>query len=142
MAKKESEFWKILKKNLDKFVLIRLESWMNQGIPDVLGVSPQGLYFTAELKVTASNRVSFSPHQIAYHVERENACAFILVLRPSKKYPKKSGLYVYTPEQIEQLMDKGLLVPALLAFDPVDWPLVQESLSKVIVERSLLACHF
>jgi len=39
-------------------------------------------------------------------------------------------------------MDKGLLVPALLAFDPVDWPLVQDSLSKVIVERSLLACHF
>lgn len=132
----------MLKKNLNEFVLIRLESWMNQGVPDVLGVSPQGIYFTAELKVTASNRVSFSPHQIAYHVERKNACAFILVLRPSKRYPKKSSVYVFAPEQIEQLMDKGLLVQALLAFDPVDWPLVQESLSKVITDRSLLACHF
>ena len=42
---------------------MRIESWVNLGIPDVLGVSPRGVYFTAELKVTQSNKISLSPHQ-------------------------------------------------------------------------------
>lgn len=132
VAKKESLFWKKVRSNLKTFELIRIESWTNQGIPDVLGVSPGGVYFTVELKVTESNKVSFSPHQIAYHKLRENAPAFILVQGLSKKYPRKYGLYLFSANQIESLVVQGLKTPALLSFDQGSWSKFEEAWTKVI----------
>ena len=132
MAKKESLFWKKVKSNLKTFELIRIESWTNQGIPDVLGVSPDNIYFTAELKVTESNKVSFSPHQIEYHKLREKAPAFILVQGLSKKYPRKYCLYLFSADQIESLVVLGLKTPALLSFDQGSWSEFEEAWSKVI----------
>ena len=106
VAKKESLFWKKVRMNLKSFILVRIESWTNHGIPDVLGVSPGGVYFTVELKVTESKKVSFSPHQIAYHKLRENAPAFILV--------------------------QGLKTPALLSFDQGSWSEFEEAWTKVL----------
>ena len=52
VAKPESLFWQQVKKNLKIFSFVRLESWVNHGIPDVLGTTQEGIYFTVELKVT------------------------------------------------------------------------------------------
>jgi len=132
VAKKESLFWRKVKSNLKSFELIRIESWTNLGIPDVLGVSPRGVYFTAELKVSESNKVSFSPHQIAYHKLREKSPAFILVQALSKKYPRKYGVLVFSPDQVEELAANGLKTTPMLSFDQGSWSNLEESWSKVI----------
>ena len=46
-------------------------------MPDLLGYNTSGTFFTVELKVTKSNKIRFSPHQIAWHVQHPNN-SFIL----------------------------------------------------------------
>jgi len=133
VAQPEKLFWQQVKKNLKGFSFIRLESRVNLGIPDVLACSDSGVYLTLELKVTSSNKVKLSPHQISFHVQRETAPAFILVKRTFQKHPRKSELHLYAPDQVRALAENGLVVPALLSFgSPVDWSKVQEQLDALL----------
>jgi len=136
VAKPESLFWQQVKKNLKEFSFIRLESWVNHGIPDVLGTTKEGIYFTVELKVTKSNRVSFSPHQISYHEERKNSPAFILVKRALDSSPRKSQLYIYSSDQVLSLSKEGLKTSPLSLSDPINWSFVQEHLAFLIRRRT------
>ena len=78
MAKKlESKFWQEVKQNTPGISWTRLESWASAGVPDLLGYNKKGHFFTVELKVTRSNKVTFSPHQIAFH-SRHPENSFIL----------------------------------------------------------------
>ena len=67
-----------VKKNISDISWIRLENSSLHGTPDLLGYNTSGPFFTLELKVTKSNKVRFSPHQIAFHVKHPNN-TFILV---------------------------------------------------------------
>ena len=136
MAKPESLFWQQVRKNLKEFSFIRLESWVNHGIPDVLGTTKEGIYFTVELKVTKSNQVSFSPHQISYHEERKNSPAFILVKRVLESSPRKSRIYLYSPDQARELSEQGLSLSPLSLSDPINWSFVQERLAFLIRGRT------
>ena len=79
MAKKlESKFWQEVKQHTPGISWTRLESWASAGVPDLLGYNKKGHFFTVELKVTRSNKVTFSPHQIAFH-KRHPDNTFILV---------------------------------------------------------------
>ena len=60
---------KKLKNILPNISLIRLENNSLHGTPDLLAYNNSGNFFTIELKVTKSNKVKFSPHQIAFHVK-------------------------------------------------------------------------
>ena len=60
MAKLESNFWSQVKKNLKQFQWVRLESWATQGVPDLLGTTSAGKFFTVELKVSKSKKVKVS----------------------------------------------------------------------------------
>jgi len=68
--KPESKFWKEVKKNTPKIQWTRLESWSSFGTPDLLGYNDLCGFFMCELKVTATNKVTFSPHQILFHTTR------------------------------------------------------------------------
>jgi penicillin-binding protein-related factor A (putative recombinase) len=136
VAKPESLFWQQVKKNLKAFSFIRLESWVNHGIPDVLGTTQEGIYFTIELKVTKSNKVSFSPHQIAYHEARKNSPAFVMVKRALDSSPRKPQLYIYSSDQVRELSEKGLKTPPLSLSDPIHWPFVQEHLAFLVRGRT------
>ena len=90
MAKPETQFWHNWKKNTPNIIWTRLENSGAFGTPDLLGYNKNHFFFTVELKVTRSNSVTFSPHQIAFHVlHPENS--FILVQtrdpRSVKLYP-------------------------------------------------------
>ena len=74
----ERKLYQKLKKNCNKISWIRLENLTLSGTPDLLGYNNSGTFFTVELKVTKSNKVRFSPHQIAFHVKHPNN-TFILV---------------------------------------------------------------
>ena len=62
----ESKLWITLKENLKKFHLTRFENWAVPGVPDVHGCK-DGIPFWIELKVTRSNKIKLSPHQIMWN---------------------------------------------------------------------------
>ena len=74
----ERKLYQKLKKNITSISWIRLENLSLSGTPDLLGYNNSGTFFTIELKVTKSNKVRFSPHQIAFHVKHPNN-TFILL---------------------------------------------------------------
>ena len=74
----ERKLYQKLRKSIPQISWIRLENNSLHGTPDLLGYNNSGTFFTVELKVTKSNKVRFSPHQIAFHVKHPNN-TFILV---------------------------------------------------------------
>ena len=74
----EAKLYKKFKRKLPKISWIRLENNSLLGTPDLLGYNTSGHFFTVELKVTKSNKVRFSPHQIAFHVKHPHN-TFIMV---------------------------------------------------------------
>ena len=63
-------------------------------------------FFTVELKVTKSNRVTFSPHQIAFHVRHPNN-TFILT-----KHLASRDVKLYEGKDIMELVACGLKLDA------------------------------
>ena len=74
----ERKFYNKIKKSIPEISWIRLENHSLHGTPDLLGYNNSGHFFTVELKVTKSNKVRFSPHQIAFHIKHPRN-SFILV---------------------------------------------------------------
>ena len=74
-------------------------------------------FFTIELKVTKSNRVNISPHQIAFHKSRKKSPSFFLVKSLDHGQSKKSQIYLVPSSLVDLLINDGLV-----AFSPlVDW---------------------
>tara|TARA_R100000234_G_scaffold32087_1_gene18866 strand:- start:83 stop:451 length:369 start_codon:yes stop_codon:yes gene_type:complete len=74
----ERKLYEKLKTICKQISWIRLENNSLHGTPDLLGYNTNGHFFTVELKVAKSNKVRFSPHQIAFHVKHPRN-SFILV---------------------------------------------------------------
>ena len=74
----ERKLYQKVKKSFSNFSLIRLENHSLHGTPDLLVSNARGHFFTIELKVTESNKIKFSPHQISFHVKHPHN-TFILV---------------------------------------------------------------
>ena len=74
----ERKLYQKVRKHITQISWIRLENNSLHGTPDLLGYNNSGHFFTVELKVTKSNKVRFSPHQIAFHVKHPKN-SFILV---------------------------------------------------------------
>ena len=76
--KLESKFYNELKRITPKIRWTRIENTSVSGTPDLLGYNSFGHYFTVELKVSRSNKVNLSPHQISFHITHPKN-SFILV---------------------------------------------------------------
>ena len=63
----ERKLYQDLKRNTPGILWNRIENLAGIGVPDLLGYNTSGHFFTVELKVTKSNSIRFSPHQIAFH---------------------------------------------------------------------------
>ena len=100
--KPETKFYVQVKKNFSKMSLIRLENLSVPGTPDLLVYNNNCHFFTIELKVTKTNKVTFSPHQIAFHVKHPLE-TFILVFDACLKTPK-----LYEGSRIRELDACGL----------------------------------
>ena len=74
----ERKLYQKLRKSLPQISWIRLENNSLHGTPDLLGYNNSGHFFTVELKVTRSNKVRLSPHQIAFH-KKHPQNSFIMV---------------------------------------------------------------
>ena len=136
MASLEKNFWQEIRKKLKQYQWLRLESYATQGVPDLLGTTQNGMFFTVELKVTKSKRVKVSPHQIAFHKARLNSPSFILVKSLVQSPLKKSQLYLYHSSQLDQLLTKGI-EPSFLV--PDGWSGLVEFLSLTL--EKFFACR-
>jgi hypothetical protein len=66
--KPERKFYEKIRKRITNISWIRLENNSLHGTPDLLGYNNSGTFFTVELKVARGNKITFSPHQIAWHM--------------------------------------------------------------------------
>ena len=108
MAKLEKDLWRELKGIKSKINWTRLENRSLLGTPDLLGYNDTGRFFTVELKVTLSNKIRFSPHQISFHV-KHNLNTFILVACS----PDKGSYRLYPGARILELENFGLKLEPL-----------------------------
>ena len=112
--KKESDLWKLLKKNTPEIRWTRLESWSAFGTPDLLGYHDTCGFFMCELKLIHDNKLPFSPHQILFHstMTKRN---FILVGQSPKGSPR--SIKLYGSSSILGLLEDHREVPALAQDD-------------------------
>ena len=106
MAKNETKFWQEVKRNTPEISWTRIENTSLLGTPDLLGYNVNSNFFTVELKVTKSNKVTFSPHQIAFHVRHPNS-TFIMV-----KHLASRDVKLYEGRDIMKLVACGLSLDA------------------------------
>ena len=106
MAKNESKFWHEIKRNTPQITWTRIENSSALGTPDLLGYNTNSNFFTVELKVTKGNKVTFSPHQIAFHM-RHPLNTFIMV-----KHLASRDVKLYEGKVIEELVACGLKLDA------------------------------
>ena len=107
----ESKLHKKLLKKTPGIVWNRIENLSNVGTPDLLGYNNSGTFFTVELKVTKSNKVRFSPHQIAFHIKHPHN-TFILAKALGPLPSKTSPISMYHGSRIEELVAQGLKLDA------------------------------
>ena len=100
--KPERKFWQEVKKKMSKIRWTRIENISVPGVPDLLGYNKNHFFFTVELKVSVSEKIRFSPHQIAFHTTHP-LNSFILV-----KALKENTVKLYEGQQVEALVEEGL----------------------------------
>ena len=102
----EAKLYQKLKSVSKDIVWTRLENLSLLGTPDLLGYNNNGIFFTVELKYTKTNKVTFSPHQIAFHVKHP-INTFICI-----QTPDACGLKLYEGLRIRELVACGLKLNA------------------------------
>ena len=74
----EAKLYKRFKKATPTISWNRIENLAVPGMPDTLAYTKYNHFFTVEFKVTKSNKVRLSPHQVGWHM-RHPYNTFILV---------------------------------------------------------------
>ena len=110
--KDESKLWQKVKKHTPNIIWTRIESWASFGFPDLVGYTEKRGFFTVELKVTKSKKVTFSPHQIAFHIKHPTN-TYILVGAHGQRAAK-----LYPGSAIRGLVDLGLEAPGACDLEP------------------------
>ena len=86
MFKEETKFWHQIRKHKCKISWTRLENSAAHGTPDLLGYNNNHKFFTVELKLKKAKKITFSPHQISFHIKHPKN-TFIMV----KELPRALG---------------------------------------------------
>ena len=106
----EQKLYKKLKEFTPQIIWNRVENLSLPGMPDLLGYTNSGRFFTVELKVTKGIEIRCSPHQIAWHVQHPNN-TFILVAALG---PRAVDRYqMFRGSRIMELVACGLELEAL-----------------------------
>ena len=102
----EAKLYQKLKKATPKIIWNRIENISVPGMPDVLGYNKNNKFFTVELKVTRGNKLRFSPHQIAWHLQHpDNTFILAEALGPR-------SIKLYNGSVIQDLVACGLELEA------------------------------
>jgi hypothetical protein len=104
--KPETKFYHKVRDFMKEISFTRIENLSSHGTPDLLCYNKKGTFFTVELKVSKTNSVRLSPHQISFHV-RHPKNTFILVSSALYKDEK-----LYEGSRCLQLVACGLRLEA------------------------------
>jgi hypothetical protein len=108
----ERKLYQKVKKNISDISWIRLENSSLHGTPDLLGYNTSGTFFTLELKVTKSNKVRLSPHQISFHYEEDKEKERIV------EDQRDGSVKLFPGSKVQELVACGLeLEPLCLTLD-------------------------
>ena len=107
----EAKFYQQIKRNFKSLSLIRIENNSLLGTPDLLVYNTSGHFCTLELKVTKSKKITFSPHQIAFHKRHPNN-TFIMVKALGPLPKNTSSVFLYRGSRITELAACGLTLDA------------------------------
>ena len=83
--KKESDLWKLLKKNTPQIRWTRLESWSSFGVCDCLGYHDHCGFFMVELKLIKNEKLSshhIKNYSIYYDLNVISSCSALPFLAP------------------------------------------------------------
>jgi Holliday junction resolvase len=117
----EAKLWQQLKKGLKNSHLVRIESRVDPGVPDVNGCT-NGQTYWLELKVSKGNHIRLSKYQKAWIYERSKfggkvfVCARALPLSPLKVYDSSI------------VRGHGTPFPVLTLQHPYDWSKLEQLL--------------
>ena len=121
--KPEKKLYQNLKKNTPLIHHTRIETYINLGVPDCLSYNDLCGFFMIELKVSTTNKVRFSPHQILFHTQKSKR-NFLLIHHTPPRLP--SSIKLYGSNSVEGLLlDIREVKP--LATD--DWKLIEKIIS-------------
>ena len=102
----EAKLYQKIRKATPKIIWNRIENLSIPGMPDALGYNKNNHFFTVEFKVTKSNKLRFSPHQIAWHLQHpENTFIIAEALGPR-------SIKLYRGSRIRELDACGLELDA------------------------------
>ena len=105
----EVKLYKKLKAFTPQIIWNRIENLSIPGMPDLLGYNTSGTFFTVELKVTKGNKIKFSPHQIAWHVQHPNNS---FVLAEALDPRSRNRFQMFRGSCIMELSGRGLELEA------------------------------
>ena len=120
--KPEKKLYQNLKKNTPLIHHTRIETYINLGVPDCLSYNDLCGFFMIELKVSTTNKVRFSPHQILFHTQKSKR-NFLLIHHTPPRLP--SSIKLYGSKSIQDLI-RGIDQAVPLAVD--NWKLIQKIL--------------
>jgi len=116
-VKHESKFWQEVKAKLSPHLILnRIETSTLFGFPDVIAYTKQHSFITIELKVSQSNSVKLSPHQIGFHILRPiNTYILVKHLAAPSSSPK-----LYKGSSVQELATRGVqLEPFLTGWEVI-----------------------
>ena len=120
--KPEKKLYQNLKKNTPLTQHTRLETFINLGVPDCLSYNDLCGFFMIELKVSKSNKVRFSRHQILFHTQKSKRNFLLIQHAPPRVL---SSIKLYESKSIQDLI-KGIDQAVPIAVN--DWELIQNKL--------------
>ena len=102
----EAKLYKKIKKATPTISWNRIENLSIPGMPDALCYNKYNTFFTVEFKVTKSNKLRLSPHQMAWHM-RHPYNTFILA-----ESQASGSLKLYEGAVVRELVACGLELEA------------------------------
>tara|TARA_Y100000401_G_scaffold54140_1_gene42541 strand:- start:629 stop:1000 length:372 start_codon:yes stop_codon:yes gene_type:complete len=106
MVGPEAKLYKKIKKQTPTILWNRIENLSIPGMPDALCYNKNKIFFTVEFKTTKANKLRFSAHQIAWHLQHPKN-TFILA-----ESHGQGCLKLYEGSQIRELVACGLTLDA------------------------------
>ena len=120
----EAKLWQQIKKGLKNSHLVRIESRIGLGVPDVNGCT-NGQTYWLELKVSKGKHIPLSKYQKAWIYERSKVGGKVFVLVTTLK---GSALKVYDCSVV--LRGPGFPFPVLVLEYPYDWSKLEQLLGQ------------